>query len=257
MTKVISLGGASAAPNARQGCSGYLIDSGDTRLVIDLGPGTLTELQHHAEIDSLNGILISHLHVDHILDLFALWWGWLYHPKQLVTPIPLWLPPDGSAALRRTLSTLGRPDEIDRFFGSIFTVSEYSSDGSIAIGSAEISVARTAHFIPCWGMRVDLPGGAVAYTADTGPAADLASLARDVEVLIAEATLPVGSFEESPNRGSSTPVEAATLARDSGAARLMLTHIWSEVDARHALRQATRVFSGPITIARPGATIEC
>ncbi|HEX7104031.1 MAG TPA: hypothetical protein VF201_15410, partial [Nitrolancea sp.] len=44
MPDVIVLGGASAAPNPGQGCSGYLVQLGETRIVLDLGPGTLPEL---------------------------------------------------------------------------------------------------------------------------------------------------------------------------------------------------------------------
>jgi ribonuclease BN (tRNA processing enzyme) len=39
------LGGSAAGPNPGQGCSGYLVESGTTRVVVDLGPGTFPELR--------------------------------------------------------------------------------------------------------------------------------------------------------------------------------------------------------------------
>ncbi len=254
MPRAIALGGASAAPNSGQGCSGYLIEDGDLRLVLDLGPGTLTELLRHCEISSVSGIVITHFHVDHILDLVAFWWGWLHRPDPLPAPIPLWLPPDGTRSVRHFLSAFGRGDEVDRFFDEICSAAEYSVKQPIQIGGATISFASTAHYVPCWAVRVDLPGNIVTYTADTGPAADLTSLARDADLLIAESML-VGSFDEFPNRGSSTPIEAATLARNANVKRLMLTHFWSKRDADEAFRQATSIFSGPTYLARPGLTI--
>ena len=255
MPRVIAFGGASAAPNPGQGCSGYLVEDGATRIVLDLGPGTLTELRRHCEMDAISGIVISHLHVDHILDLVALWWGWLHYPVPLPAPIPLWLPPNGAAAMRRILSTFGREDEAERFFTDVCSVDEYSPGESIEITGATIGFTPTAHYVPCWAMRIALRDSVVAYTADTGPAANLTPIALNADLLIAEAML-VAPFEESSNRGSSTPIEAASLAHRTGASRLMLTHFWSESDAEEALRQAASVFHGPIVIARPGRTIE-
>lgn len=254
MPTVIALGGASAAPNPGQGCSGYLIENDETRIVLDLGPDTLAELRRHCEMETINGIVITHLHVDHILDLVALWWGWLHYPVPLPAPIPLWLPPGGVDSIGHILTSFGRSDEVDRFFSDICAAEEFSPGQPIGIGRATIRFAPTAHYVPCWAVRVELPGGVVAYTADTGPAADLSSIARDADLLIAEAML-VGAFAESPNRGSSTPAEAARLADKSGAKRLMLTHFWSERDAGEALRLASVTYSGPIVTARPGRTI--
>jgi len=255
MAEVVVLGGASAAPNPGQGCSGYLVSTDHARLVLDLGPGTLPELRCHCTIASIDGIIISHLHVDHILDLVALWWGWLYHPLPLARPIPLWLPPGGIDHVTRILAAFGRADEVAAFFTRVCSVTEFDPKQTISIAGASVSFAATAHFIPCWAIRVASAQGAVAYTADTGPAANLVPIAHDADVLIAEAMLPLGSFDESPNRGSSTAIEAAQLARDSGARRLVLTHLWAEYDADASRAEAAQIFSGPIEIAKRGLKI--
>jgi ribonuclease BN (tRNA processing enzyme) len=255
MPNVIVLGGASAVPNPGQGCSGYLVSVDHARLVLDLGAGTLPELRRHCAIGSIDGIIITHLHVDHMLDLVALWWGWLYHPVPLARPIPLWLPPGGIDRVTRILATFGRADEVAEFFTRICSVTEFDPEQKIQIAGATVNFAATAHFIPCWAIRVESAQGAVAYTADTGPAANLVAIAHDAEVLIAEAMLPSGSFDESPNRGSSTATEAAQLAQNSGAKRLILTHLWAEHDADASRTEAARVFTGPIEIARPGLTV--
>ena len=36
------LGGSAAGPNPGQGCSGYLVESGTTHVVIDLGSGNVS-----------------------------------------------------------------------------------------------------------------------------------------------------------------------------------------------------------------------
>lgn len=255
MPGVIVLGGASAAPNPGQGCSGYLTQLGDAQIVLDLGPGTLPELRRHTRPEQIDAIVISHLHVDHILDLVALWWGWLYHPEPLPKPIPLYLPPGGSERLRRVLATFGRKDEADRFFTDICAVTEYDPAQTITISDVTIRFAPTVHFIPCWAIRLESDAGIVAYTADTGPTADLLPLARDADLLISEAMLPPNVADDTPNRGSSTAAEAAQLAHNAGAKRLILTHRWAEDDAVAALAVARRVFEGPIQVAERGLKV--
>ena len=96
------LGGSAAGPGPGQGCSGYLVESGDSRIVLDLGPGTLPELRRHTDYRTLDGIIISHMHLDHVL-------GSARSPVRALRttrcqrrcPIPLWLPPDGSVVLHR------------------------------------------------------------------------------------------------------------------------------------------------------------
>ncbi len=255
MPKVVALGGSAANPNAGQGCSGYSIDGDETRIVLDLGPGTLIELLRHVDLDALDGIVISHMHIDHMLDLIALWWGWMNHPRQLEQPIPVWLPPGGSTAMRQTLSTLGRPDQVERFFGDVCAAAEFDPVQPLQIAGATLTFRRTKHFIPCWAIRCELPSSVVTYTADTGRASDLVELARSADLLIAESMSRIGSFVESEDRGTSTPVEAATLASEARVKRLMLTHFSLPEDAEVGRRQAAEVFPGPIDVAFPGLTI--
>jgi ribonuclease BN (tRNA processing enzyme) len=255
MPNVIVLGGASAAPNPGQGCSGYLVQLGNARIVLDLGSGTLPELRRHTRLEQIDAIVISHLHVDHILDLVALWWGWLYHPVPLPTPIPLYLPPGGSERLRRILATFGREDEADRFFIDICAVTEYDPEQTITIADVTIRFAPTVHFIPCWAMRLASAAGVVAYTADTGPTADLVPLAHDADLLIAEAMLPPDFIDDAPKRGSSTAAEAAQLAHNARAKHLLLTHRWAEDNAEAALAAARQFFNGSVQLAERGLSV--
>ena len=52
-------------------CSGYLVRSPATTLVVDLGAGTLANLQRHVDIAAVDAVVLSHEHPDHWLDLTA------------------------------------------------------------------------------------------------------------------------------------------------------------------------------------------
>lgn len=252
--RVTVLGGSAAGPNTGQGCSGYLVEADATRLVLDLGPGTLPELRRHADFRTLDGIVVSHLHLDHVLDLFALRFALAYNPRPAPRPFPLWLPPGGAVVLAQAAAAFVAPGEAARFFEEHFALREYDPASSLAIGGMRLSFAPTAHFVPCWAIRVAAPGtvAPLVYTADTGPAADLASFARGAGLLIAEATEVHPSPTPPAERGHMTAVEAGDLARHADAKTLLLTHLWEEHDPSRAQSQASRAFAGRIEVARPG-----
>lgn len=251
------LGGSAAGPNTGQGCSGALVEVESTRLVVDLGPGTLPELRRHADFRTLDAVVVSHLHLDHVLDVLALRFALAYNPSPPPRRLPLWLPPGGRDFLRRAALAFTTVDKNDAFFGEVFAVDEYDPAASLTVGAARVRFAPTVHPVPCWAIRVDpIDGGAgLAYTADTGPTADLSSLVTGASVLLAEATSPGDASEAAADRQHLTATEAARLAATTGVSTLVLTHIWEEHGAESSRWQAAEAFGGRIEIAVPGLSI--
>ena len=253
--KLTVLGGSAAGPNTGQGCSGYLISENRTRMVLDLGPGTLPELRKHVDFRTLDGIVISHMHLDHVLDLLALRFALANNPIPAPLPTPLWLPPGGSGVLGRTGAAFASPGEESTFFAPMFAITEYDPLGITEIGDCSVSFARTVHSEPCWAVRVSsrsAPGRDLVYTADTGPEAGLRAFGDGAAVLLAEATLAAAGDEPTEARVHMTAAEAGELATQIGAERLVLTHLWEELGRDAAAFAAARTFAGPIEVALPG-----
>ena len=255
--KLTVLGGAAAGGNPGQGCSGYLVQAGETSIVLDLGPGTLPELRLHADFRSIDAIVVSHLHLDHVLDLLALRYALAYNPEPRAWPLPLWLPPGGVSFFSRLAEALADAGDEGDYF-AVFAMSDYDPDGKLAIGSLSVTFAPTVHYVPCWAMRVSSSGvaGDLVYTADTGPAANLAPFAAGAAVLLAEAGALNPESESAATRGHLTASEAGQLASESGACRLVLTHLWSEQDPERAYEQASENFGKSVLRASPGLVVE-
>ena len=257
--KVTVLGGAAAGGNTGQGCSGYLVGTTTTRLVLDLGPGTLLELRRHTDFRTLTGIVISHLHLDHVLDLLALRFALAYNPVKAPARLPLWLPPGGLAFLARAAAAF-EPDAPADFFASAFDAAEYEPATTLAIGDTRVTFAPTVHYVPCWAIRVQGANGEgdLGYTADTGPASDLDGFLGGVRVLIAEGTWlrPRAAAEPFAERGHLTATEAADLATRVGAETLILTHWWEENGVATYREQAAAGFAGRLEVASPGCAVE-
>jgi ribonuclease BN (tRNA processing enzyme) len=249
------LGGSAASPNTGMGCAGFLVQSGRTQIVLDLGPGTLQELRRHADFRVLDAVVISHMHIDHVLDLLALRQALAYNPVRAAHPIPVWLPPGGSAHLAQAAAPFDACDEPGRFSSTVH-VRDYDPTRPLPIGDFTLTFAPTVHYLPAWAMRVQGPGADdLGYTGDTGPAAALTAFFAEVGILIAEATRLEPGDEPFAARGSLTAAEAGALATAAGATNLLLTHMWEELGLPAYRAQAASTFAGQIEMARPGLTV--
>lgn len=251
--KIVVLGGSAAGPNTGAGCAGFLVTEGETTIAIDLGPGTLPELRKHTDYRRLSGIVISHCHLDHILDLGALRYLALYNPVPMQRTIPLYVPPESSSFFAQWGAAMS---DNGAFFEPVLSLDEYDPASSLTIGELSIQFARTVHPVPAWAMRVSgKRSGEFGYTADTGPTCDLSGFLQGVSLLVSEATEPADTMSPWEPRGHMTAAEAAHLAELAHVKALVLGHRWEELGLERAAQEAGAVFHGPIMVARPGLTV--
>jgi ribonuclease Z len=100
-------------------------------------------------------------------------------------------------------------------------------------------------------------GRRIVITGDTRPCENTIAAAQDADLLIHEATFADDEAARAVETGHSTAREAAEVARQSGARRLVLTHISARYsrDAHELEREARSVFPRA-SIARDGTEIE-
>jgi ribonuclease Z len=90
-------------------------------------------------------------------------------------------------------------------------------------------------------------GKCVAYCLDTRPCAGSIELARNVDLLIHEATYSEEFAVEARQYGHSTAAQAAQTARDAGAKRLLITHFSTRFpDPSPLLEEAREIFPDTI-----------
>ena len=88
------------------------------------------------------------------------------------------------------------------------------------------------------------PGAAFAYVLDTMPCDGGRALARDADLVMHEATFEGQHTDRAHEVGHSTARQAAEVARDAGARRLLLTHFSARYNSTDQLvTEARRVFT--------------
>jgi ribonuclease BN (tRNA processing enzyme) len=252
---VTVLGGSAAGPNTGAGTAGFLVTHGATSIVLDLGSGTLLELRKHLDFRLVTAVVISHYHLDHMLDLGALRYSLAYNPVPPDRKPALLIPPGSFDRFALWAEAFGHEPGVT-FFSEYFDVTEYDPVVGITLPDIDIAMAPTVHEAQGWAMRLKaVDGRSLGYTADTGPAANLAEHFDGVNLLISEATEADSIDDLDPRRGHLRAVEAGQLASAAHAKALMLTHVWEEDDRAAVMALAATAFDGPIIDARPGTRV--
>jgi ribonuclease Z len=102
------------------------------------------------------------------------------------------------------------------------------------------------------------PGRKIVISGDTRPCDSLRDASAVADVLVHESTFSDTEQERAIETRHSTAREAARVARDSGARRLVLTHFSSrfERDTEQLVTEAREEYSGPIDIAYDGFVLD-
>lgn len=244
--EVIVLGASGTFPAPGSACSGFLLRSGGRDVWLDAGPGTFANLQRHADYHALRGVVLTHVHLDHVLDVYPLYYALRYAPG---SPGPLGIEVHGPAGAGEYLAGMVTGGDFDGYLA--FRTAAAGQEAEI--GGFRFRFARTRHPVETLAVRVEAERRVFAYTADTGFSEAVVDLARGADVLVAEASFqePVADMGDV----HMTAEEAGETAARAGVGRLVLTHIPPGLDPEVSRALASRRFGGEISLAADGLKI--
>lgn len=240
------LGSSAAYPRLGGACSGYLVEEGGTKLLIDCGTGVLSNLQQMVALKDIIYIVISHLHADHFVDLIPYCYALSHPPHEGLHP-HLYLPPGGEEILLRVVSALNISPT---FFSNLFCVEEYDTGVTLEVGNLSIEFAPMKHYIASYAMAI-FGSKKMVYSADSGPCDELTDLAQSADLFLCEATR---YEDDNANWGHLSAAEAGELSRRAKVERLILTHFWPDYDYSQNLEEARAAFGKAIEVAEEFCT---
>lgn len=241
---VLGSTGSWPAPNAPS--SGYVVSNDDTRIILDLGFGTMPRLTEPLNVDA---IVLSHRHPDHCADVLALYHLWAYGQKRKVG-VPLVAP-------QSTLNSLAAFVEArsgNRFW-EVFIADPVRHGDTRRVGTMHLEFFAVDHSVASVSVRVVSEGRSLFYTGDTGTAGRWWDEVGRSDVVLAEASWQ-GDGDDGDYTQHLTATEAGMIASDIGAERLIVTHLKPGLDPVRSVTEAKTTFHGPVVHADPGLTIE-
>ena len=241
--KLTIIGSWGAYPGDGGATSGYLLQADGYNILLDCGSGVLSKLPGYLDINELQGVVISHFHPDHVADT-----GVLKHAVIVQ-----------KALGHRKEKLYFYAPEVEPWF-SILNQDDctearpYTERGVHQIGPFRFTFIRAVHPVPSFSMRIECCGSSLGYTGDTNWHDNLPGFFKDVDILLAEASL----FNQFKGRipGHMASSEAAELAEQASAKRLILTHFPHFGEPAGLKQEAEEIFNGPVDLALEGSSWE-
>ncbi len=250
---LLTILGAGPAYTSRRGAaaSSYLLQTqdgnGSASLVLDLGQGAFSNLAATVEPSTLAGLIVSHLHPDHFVDLVALrhYLKWEFLPPRRVRVV-------GPAGLSGRLDAL---DDAPGFAAAALDVEKMSGD--CRLGPFLVCPRLVTHTDESYAFRVSVADGSapgLVYSGDCSRPEDLVPLIRAGDTVLSEASFGAGPV--APGAEHMTSEEAARAAAMGGAQQLLLTHVLAGHSREETLEAARGVFGGPVQLVTEGDAFE-
>jgi ribonuclease Z len=240
MIEVTLLGTGSPIPDANRAGPSTLVRAGGQTFLVDCGRGVQQRLTAAgAGANGLTGLLLTHLHSDHIADLgdvIITRWVTTFTPDQ--PPLPIIGPPGTAEVVEATLKAFGFDigyriaHHADLTAPPPVEVHEHTEGVVWDRDGVQIRVAPTDHrpVTPTIGFRVEHADASVVLAGDTVPCASLDELAAGAGALVHTVirkdlveAMPLQRIRDICDYHSSVEQAAETAAR-AGVGILILTH---------------------------------
>jgi len=237
--KITTIGWWGAYPNAGEATSGYLLESEGLSVLIDCGSGVLAQLQQYTALQSIDAVVLSHYHSDHVADL-----GCLQYAARILMDL---------GRRKKPLRIYGHAE--DKNFEALNYL-QYSTgyaldtQTNLQLGPLTFKFCSNIHPDPCYSMRIEENDLAFVYISDTGYTDALVQFAHKADLLLCESSL----YDEYQGRipGHLTAGEAGHIAAAAGVQRLVLTHLPHFGNHGMLVEQARKKYKGTVELATTG-----
>lgn len=234
---VVGCWGGYPAKDGATSC--YLLEKDGFVLAIDMGSGALAKLQHYYSVMDLDAVILSHYHHDHMADIGVLQYARL--TQFYVTGKDTILPIYGHLEDEEGFAKLTHQ----------FTKGEvYEPDKTLTLGPFSITFLKTAHPVPCYGMRITDGETSLVYTADTAFQTEWIPFAENADLLITDCNF--FADQDGSVAGHMTSKEAATIAQKANVGHLLLSHLPQYGDLQQLCTEASEFYQGTIDLATTG-----
>lgn len=258
--KLTVLGSGSPEAYARRASSGYLIEIGEDRILLDCGGGVVDNLIRSGRLPKdITHLFFTHYHTDHMIDYARLVhaaWDEGAQPLKVFGPKPLaditagYFGPSGVLSHDlRARTELPQSQQVWVARGGTLPrpwpmpdITEIEPGFSYEGNGWKLESARATHAQPileCLGFSIKADGKKFVYSGDTGVNPEITELCRDADFLLHWCYRGSGeNLHPALMALCPDPGEIARMAASVGVKRLFLTHFRIHMDSKIAYAKA-------------------
>lgn len=230
-------------PYKDEGTTSYLVQSGDFSLLLDVGSSTLVKLEKIIDPLTLDAVLLTHYHHDHVADLGVLQYLRQLKPKQPIEELTIY----GHTETMEKFNELTMPN--------VSVGLPYHEEDTLEVGPFLITFKKTVHPVPCFATRIEekATGKVFVFTADTGYFDGLAQFCQSADLLMTDTYFLKGNER---HKAHLTTKETGELARKAQVKQVVISHLNQSLDLSEVLEE-TQYFAGeiPVQLAKVGLNI--
>jgi ribonuclease BN (tRNA processing enzyme) len=240
--RLVVLGSAGTYTSGERMCSSYLVEADGYRLLLDCGNGSLSRLQHRCDVADLDAVLITHLHADHFVDLYGLYYALRFDPDGMRS-VPVYAPASAQSFIAQLL-----PPESAKLLPVVCRFQTVKAGGALQLGPLRVRLFAAAHPVETLAPRIEHTGGVIAYSADSGPSPQVVACARGADLFLCDSSW-LERHRPLPPDVHMTGAEAGRTAAEAGVGCLLVTHVFPRNDPAEVAEEAANAFGGPVRIA--------
>jgi ribonuclease BN (tRNA processing enzyme) len=266
--EVVILGSGGPRAFGRAGSSAVVLVGGTPRILVDAGPGAFLRVgELNLDLDNVDTVLLTHLHIDHSGDLAA-----FFNDRALTSDGPITyriFGPDGAGLFPKTSRFVDLLVGKDGAFAYQKTFGVRESfvvrDLAIRLDSARTKIVDEDGLVieeiathhgdcPSVAYRISYKGVSVVFSGDMDASAlpNLVQLAKNADLLIFNCAVLDPPASPSQLYDLHTPPgKIGEAARASGVKSLLLSHLAPDVESQEAAVQKSihASYAGPVAFA--------
>ena len=239
--KLTILGSGTCVPSLKRNAPGYYLESGNCRILVDCGSGSLLQLEKAGKsYRDIDAVFITHGHPDHFSDLMPLIHALLATPgfkrgKDLSIVAPKGFRDYYENAIA---PIFGEPHD---FYIHLIEIRD-----KLDFEPFHIFTAATVHSEDSIAYRFEEGGKSVVFTGDADYDQGIIDLSENADLLIADCSFP----DSMKSRGHLSSRECGLVAKKAGVKKLLLSHLYpANTPDADRIKESGEFFNGAIVLA--------
>jgi len=256
------LGSGGPEIDGRASTSYLLWVDNKARLIVDMGSGSMLRFEEeHAKLEDLEAVVLTHLHIDHSVDLPSFVKAGYFSQRRssldIIGPDDNWSFPSTSEYLDTLFGKNGAyrymKDVLDEDSDS-FQIIPFDIDEKTTKRYRDFTLTLIPVYhgnVPALALRIDVAGKSILISGDTNDKnKNLEKIAQDVDLFVAHHAIPEHA-QGYATQLHMTPNIIANIANSAHVKRVLLTHRMNRTigSEKESLRVIQSVYKGRVDFA--------